>query len=128
VNQRYCHVITVQLIAAGFDDLPRRGYWALTALAGSTDDASQLVGQMGVTKQAISTLVDILVASVFIDRDTNPADRRWTVLRLTAKGRMAVAVIEQAVQATEREFAAELGAAPVAELTRMLGQLARKTT
>ena len=81
---------------------------------------------MGVTKQAISKLVDIVVASGFVDRDTDPADRRRTVLRLTAKGRKAVAVIEQAVQATEAEFAAELGVASVEELTRMLGQLARR--
>jgi DNA-binding MarR family transcriptional regulator len=84
------------------------------------------VGEMGVTKQAISKLVDILVASGFIDRATNPADRRRTQLRLTSKGRKAVAVIERAVRATEQEFAAELGADPVEELTRMLGQLARK--
>jgi DNA-binding MarR family transcriptional regulator len=126
VSQRYRNAITAQLVAAGFEDLPQRGYWALTALAGSTEDASQLVGEMGVTKQAISKLVDMLVASGFIDRDTNPADRRRTVLRLTAKGRKAVAVVEEGVHVTEQEFAAELGAASVEELTRMLGQLARR--
>jgi DNA-binding MarR family transcriptional regulator len=126
VNQRYRNAISAQLIAAGFEDLPPRGYWALTALAGGTEDASQLVGEMGVTKQAISKVVDILVSSGFIDRETNPADRRRTVLRLTAKGRQAIAVIEQGVHATEQEFAAELGATSVEQLTRMLGQLARR--
>jgi len=125
VSQRYRNAITAQLMASGFGDLPQRSYWALTALAGGADDASQLVNEMGVTKQAISKLVDLVVASGFVDRETNPADRRRTVLRLTAKGRKAVDVIEQAVQSTEQEFAAELGPASVKELTQTLGQLAR---
>lgn len=124
VNQRYRNAIAAQLIAAGIADLPQRGYWALAALAGGTNDASQLVSDMGITKQAVSKLVDVVVASGFVDREANPSDRRRTVLRLTAKGRKAVAVIEQAVHATEEEFAAELGTTSVEELTRMLGQLA----
>ena len=129
VNQRYRNAITAQLIAAKFEDLPQRGYWALTALAdGTADDASQLVSEMGITKQAISKLVDNLVASGYLDRETNPADRRKTVLHLTTKGRKAAAVIEHAVQAIEQEVVAELGAPAVKQLTRMLGQLARNAT
>jgi DNA-binding MarR family transcriptional regulator len=128
VNQRYRDAITTRLLAAGYEDLPLRGYWALIALAGGADDASQLVKEMGVTKQAISKLIDIVVASGFVDRDTHPADRRRTVLRLTAKGRKAVAVIGRAVKATEQEFAAELGPASFDELSRMLEQLASTVT
>ena len=124
VNQRYRNAISNRLAAAGFADLPQRGYWALTALAGDTGDASQLVSQMGVTKQAVSKLVDILVASGFVDRETDSIDRRRTALHLTAKGRKAVAVIEQAVKVTEQEFATELGAASFEDLAQMLAQLA----
>jgi DNA-binding MarR family transcriptional regulator len=126
VNQRYRDAIAARLAEAGFGDLPQRGYWALAALVGEADDASQLVSEMGVTKQTVSKLVDMLVASEFIDRQTNPTDRRRTTLTLAAKGRKAVAVIEQAVQATEREFTAQLGAASLEKLTRMLGQIARR--
>ena len=124
VSQRYRSAVATRLDAARFGDLPQRGYWALTALAGGAGDASQLVSQMGVTKQAISKVVDILVASGFVDRETDRVDRRRTALHLTAKGRKAVAVIEQAVQVTEREFAKELGVASFEDLTRMLAKLA----
>jgi len=128
VSQRYRSATASRLAAAGFGDLPQRGYWALTALAGDAGDASELVSQMGITKQAISKLVDVLVASGLVDREIDSVDRRRTTLRLTAKGRKAVAVIEQAVRTTEREFAAELGAASFEDLTRKLARLADKGT
>ena len=124
VNQHYRRATASRLAAAGFGDLPQRGYWALTALAGGAGDASQLVSRMGVSKQAISKLVDILVASGFVDREVDRDDRRRTALHLTAKGRKVVAVIEQAVRVTEQEFAKELGAASFEDLVRMLAQLA----
>ena len=126
VNQRYRDATAARMGAAGFGDLPQRGYWALTALAGGAGDAGQLVSQMGVTKQAVSKLVDILVASGYIDRATDPVDRRRTALHLTAKGAKAVAVIGQALRATEQEFATELGAASLEKLTQMLASLAGK--
>lgn len=124
INQRYRSATASRLAAAGFGDLPQRGYWALTAIGAGAGDASQLVSQMGVSKQAISKLVDVLVASGFVDRETDPIDRRRTALHLTAKGRKAVAVIEQAVKVTEQEFATELGAASFEDLARMLARLA----
>jgi DNA-binding MarR family transcriptional regulator len=128
VSQRYRSATANTLAAAGFADLPQRGYWAITALAGGAGDASQLVSHMGVTKQAVSKVVDVLVASGFVDRQTDTVDRRRTALQLTDKGRKAVAVIEQAVQATEQEFATELGAASLEDLTQMLVQLVGKDT
>ena len=124
VNQRYGRATASRLAAVQFGDLPQRGYWALTALAGGAGDASQLVSQMGVSKQTISRLVDILVESGFVDRQTDPIDRRRTALHLTAKGSKAVAVIDQAVQVTEKESAKELGVASFEDLVRMLAQLA----
>ena len=128
VSQRYRSAAASGLAAAGFGDLPQRGYWALTALAGGAGDASELVSQMGVTKQTISKLVDVLVTSGFVDREIDSVDRRRTALHLTAKGRKAVAAIEQAVRITEEAFASELGAASFEDLTRKLARLAGKGT
>jgi DNA-binding MarR family transcriptional regulator len=79
---------------------------------------------MGVTKQAVSKVVDILVASDYVDRRTDPMDRRRTPLTLTAKGRKAVAVIERAVRATEQAFVAEVGTASFNRFIRTLADLA----
>jgi DNA-binding MarR family transcriptional regulator len=126
VNQRYRDAVTARLAEAGFGDLPRPGYWALAALAGGSGDASQLVGEMGTSKQAVSKLVDALVAAGFVDRRVNEADRRRTDLLLTERGQKAVGVIAEAVRTTEERFAAVLGAGSLAELALMLEQLARE--
>lgn len=123
LNQRYRDATGTRLAGAGFQDLPQRGYWALMALAAGATDASQLVSEMRITKQAVSKLVDVLVASGFVDRRTNPIDRRRTELTLTTKGGRAVAVIEQAVRATEEELVGKVGATPFGEFVRMLAQL-----
>lgn len=124
VNQRYRTTATDRLAAAGFDDLPQPGFWALTALAGGATDASRLTGVMGVSKQRVSKLVDDLVTAGFVERRVNAADRRRTDLLLSGKGRRAVAVIRAAVQAAEEDFVAELGAGRFADLVRTLAQLA----
>lgn len=126
VNQRYRAAVGARLAAAGFGDLPRPGYWALSALAGGTGDAGRLVSEMGASKQAVSKLVDALVDAGYVDRQANHADRRRTDLLLTARGRKAVAVIEKSVRATEERFATELGTESLAGLVRMLEHLARK--
>lgn len=126
VNQRYREAVTARLAEAGLGDLPRPGYWALAALAAGGGDASQLVDEMGASKQAVSKLVDALVGAGFVDRRANVADRRRTDLLLTEKGRKAVGVIAEAVRTTEEHFAAVLGTESLSELALMLEQLARE--
>jgi DNA-binding MarR family transcriptional regulator len=128
VNQRYRMAIRAELTARGFGDLPQPGYWAVTALAGGASDASHLIAQMGVTKQAVSKLVETLVASGYIDRRPNHADRRRSDLLLTARGRKAVDIIESAVRATERSFVAEIGDDSFARLRQSLDELASSST
>ena len=80
---------------------------------------------MGISKQAVSKLVDVLVTEGFVDRKPNDADRRRTDLLLSAKGRRAADVIGDAVQATEDTFVRELGPERFADLVEMLAQLAQ---
>ncbi|HVA07973.1 MAG TPA: MarR family winged helix-turn-helix transcriptional regulator [Acidimicrobiales bacterium] len=124
VNQRYRQAIRAELAAAGLSDVPQPGYWALTALAGGARDATELVGAMGVTKQAVSKLVENLVANGFVSRELDPADRRRSALRLTSKGVAALDCIDAAVDATERSFVGEVGAGTFAQLGGTLARLA----
>jgi DNA-binding MarR family transcriptional regulator len=124
VNQRYRSEIAERLAAAGLGDLPQPGTWALMAIARGEGEPNQLVARMGVSKQAVSKLVDRLVASDFIERTPNRTDRRRTDLTLTTTGRRAVRVMTAAVSATEQAIVTELGAESFADLTRMLAQLA----
>lgn len=123
-NQRYRAAIRDRLAEREFEDLPQPGYWALMILAQGATDATQLIAEMDVSKQAVSKLVDTLVNGGFVDRKPNDADRRRTDLLLTAKGRRAAKVISDAGRATEKALIAELGAERFAELVQMLAQLA----
>ncbi|MHB1584840.1 MAG: MarR family winged helix-turn-helix transcriptional regulator [Acidimicrobiales bacterium] len=124
VNQRYRAATAERLAAAGFGDLPQPGVWALMAIAGGAGDPGRLTARMGVSKQAVSKLVDRLVAAGYVERRPNPSDRRRTDLALSADGRRAVRVIATAVRATERQMAAELGADSFDQLGQLLTELA----
>lgn len=125
VNQRYRVASRARLAESGLGDLPQPGYWALMVLARGGTEASRLMDEMGVSKQAVSKLVDILVAGGFVDRRPNDDDRRRSDLLLTARGRKAVGVIEDAARSIEEAIVAEIGAESFADLVRMLAQLAR---
>ncbi len=122
-NQRYRAAIRDRLADHRLAGLPQPGYWALVILAGGGCDARQLMSGMGVSKQAVSKLVDNLVAGGFVDRRPNDADRRRTDLLLSAKGREAADIIADAVRETDEAFAAELGPERFAGLVEMLEQM-----
>jgi DNA-binding MarR family transcriptional regulator len=84
--------------------------------------------EMGVTKQAVSKLVDTLVTAGYVDRRSNQADRRRSDLHLTTKGRKAARIIESAVKSTERGFIAEVGAESFGQLRQALDRLAASTS
>jgi DNA-binding MarR family transcriptional regulator len=84
--------------------------------------------EMGVTKQAVSKLVDTLVTAGYVDRKSNQADRRRSDLHLTTKGRKAARIIESAVKSTERGFIADIGAESFGQLRQALDRLASSTS
>jgi DNA-binding MarR family transcriptional regulator len=125
-TQRYRAAIRDRLAESGLGELPQPGYWALMVLARGGTDAGQLMDEMGVSKQAVSKLVEVLVTSGLVTRKPNHTDRRRTELLLSAEGLRAAGVIEDAARATEETFIAELGADRFASLVQMLTQLASR--
>jgi DNA-binding MarR family transcriptional regulator len=123
-NQRYRAAVRQRLAENGYEGLPQPGFWALMTLARGGTDAGELIREMGISKQAVSKLVEALVTAGFVERKPNEADRRRMDLLLTEKGRRASDVIGEAVQATEDTIVAELGAERFADLVRTLTQLA----
>lgn len=128
VNQQYRSAIRQSLEVVGVGELPQPGYWALMVLVRGGTDAGDLMDEMGVSKQAVSKLVETLVGAGFVARKPNASDRRRSDLSLTAKGRKAARVIGKSVRRTEESFANELGSKPFADLVQMLARLARHDT
>ena len=125
-SQRYRIAIGERLSDRGLDELPQPGFWALMILSRGGSDAGQLIVEMGISKQAVSKLVDALVTLGFVDRTPNAADRRRTDLELSAKGRKAADLIGDAVRTMDETVARELGAERLDDLVQMLTELSQR--
>ena len=125
-SRRYGSVVGAHLRDANLAGLPRQSYWLLMALASGARDATRLVEAIGISKQAVSKVLDTLVDGGFVARATNEEDRRRTDLVLTAKGLRTVDVIRSAVRAAERAFVGEVGDAAWETTIATLAVLARE--
>jgi DNA-binding MarR family transcriptional regulator len=81
---------------------------------------SDLAAHMRVTKQALNYLLGDLERLGFLERHTDPDDRRSRRIVLTDRGRELVPIIRGAVSDTERDWAATLGQARFEQLRGLL--------
>jgi DNA-binding MarR family transcriptional regulator len=119
----YGGAMAARLTEAGFDDVPRNGPYVLGGMANHGVPAGSLVRQLGVSKQAASQLVDVLVLRGYLERQPDPADRRRLNLSLTDRGREAAACVRRGVLAVDAELARRCTAEEVAALRRGLAAL-----
>jgi DNA-binding MarR family transcriptional regulator len=70
---------------------------------------TELARRGRISKQGMMLLVDDLESRGYVRRVADPTDGRAKVVRLTARGRRAVADARRAVQATEVRLRRELG-------------------
>ena len=64
----------------------------------------------GVTRQAITKLVDELERLDLVRRDPDPDDGRGVIVRYTDRGRVVLAIARKRMLALERGYAARVGA------------------
>jgi DNA-binding MarR family transcriptional regulator len=110
--------ILARLNAAGFDDL-RPPHMAVFQHPGP-DGArpGELAERAGASKQAMNRLLGSLEGLGYLERRAAPG--RAAVVRLTARGRDALAAIVAAAREVEEEWAAELGRERLAQLKAIL--------
>jgi DNA-binding MarR family transcriptional regulator len=113
-----------QLVAAGFDDLPRGGPYVLGAMANRGGAARDVMEQLGISKQAASKLIDLLVVRGYLAREVDPADRRRLSLSVTDRGRAAARIVGVTVGSVEQELARRLPPGDLEALRRGLTALA----
>ena len=106
----YGATIRRDLMAAGFDDMPRLGPRLVGGLARNGSHVGDFAAGLGTSKQAASQLVDTMVARGYVERTPDPDDRRRVVVTLTERGRAAAHVVRHAVDAVDGELIGRVGA------------------
>jgi DNA-binding MarR family transcriptional regulator len=111
---------------AGFDDIPKLGPRLLGGIrrfGGSVGSVGDVARDFGVSKQAASKLIDTLVIRGYVERGTDPEDRRRLTLELTERGREAADIGWAASDRIDRELEETVGAAAIAQMRETVGTL-----
>jgi DNA-binding MarR family transcriptional regulator len=91
----------------------------------STCNPSDIAAQLGMTRGAISKLVDRLVGKKLVKCSVEKGDRRYQSLSLTATGRSLVPTLATLADANDAEFFAPLVASQRSALLANLKEIAR---
>ncbi|MFI6691503.1 MarR family winged helix-turn-helix transcriptional regulator [Streptomyces sp. NPDC050433] len=86
---------------------------------------SGIAREMGITRQSVQRIADLLVERGLAAYEPNPAHRRAKLLTPTEKGRAAIHEITPGHAALAVRLAGELGAEGFAETVRVLERLSR---
>jgi DNA-binding MarR family transcriptional regulator len=81
---------------------------------------SQLAERLGMTRGAISKLVERLCGKALVERTASDGDRRYQSVGLTAKGEKLVPVLARLADENDQEFFGHLSAEEQAGLVRLL--------
>ncbi|QBD83342.1 MarR family transcriptional regulator [Ktedonosporobacter rubrisoli] len=108
------HTIVEELQAsleqAGYNDVrPSHGF-VFHRLTPSGATGNELAEYLGITKQAISLMIDELEQRGYVERRAHPTDRRGKLIILTEKGWGCIKATEAAMVEIERHWAELLGA------------------
>jgi DNA-binding MarR family transcriptional regulator len=96
----------------------------LIGLAGDPVSQGELARRLGVDRTTMVALIDDVERRGWVERRTDPSDRRRNVVELTASGRDTLERARRASDEAEQEFLAPLSAADAQAFRRMLRALA----
>ena len=100
-----------QLAERGWSGVRPAFGFLLLALRDGPASLRDLPGVLGTSKQAVSKLVDAMVAAGYAERVADPGDARAKRVRLSADGRALLADVEEIWAELEAGWARTLGAA-----------------
>lgn len=122
-RKTYGASIRKSLTEAGFDDVPRMGARALGGMRRNDSPIRNAGEELGISKQAASQLIDVLVTRGYVDRSEDPDDRRRMIVSLTDRGSSAAAEINDSVDSVDKRLLDEFGAEALMTTRRVLGRL-----
>jgi len=111
------------LAAAGFTDMPPNGGYVLGLIGPDGRALSEVIGDLGVSKQTAGELVDTLVVRGYAERAEDPGDRRRVLLTLTDRGAAASEAVYAAAVDVDARLVAMVGAERVQATKETLAAL-----
>lgn len=120
----YAQSIRSHLHAIGVHDLPRNGAFILAGIGPSGGPRQDLPTGLGVSKQAVSQLIDVLVSRGYLTRSPDPGDRRRNSLRLTGRGQEVVDAVLHGVADVNERLLERVSADQVEAMRQVLATLA----
>lgn len=91
-----------------------------------TTNPSQLADKLGMTRGAISKLIERLCQKKLVARALSGGDRRYQIVELTAAGRRLVPVLAQLADENDREFFGHLNPEQKTRLLNLLRDIVRR--
>ncbi|OQR61021.1 MarR family transcriptional regulator [Streptomyces maremycinicus] len=110
---------------AGPAGLTAARWQVLGAVLGDPLPVSGIARAMGITRQSVQRVADLLVEQGLAEYRTNPAHRRAKLLAPTGEGRAAIARIDPGHAALADRLADAFGAAELAAAVHVLERLSK---
>jgi DNA-binding MarR family transcriptional regulator len=120
----YAQSIRARLHAIGVDDLPRNGVFVLAGIDPSGGPRQDLPTGLGVSKQAVSQVIDVLVNRGYLTRNPDPGDRRRISLELTGRGHEVVDAALHGVEDVDQRLLERVSAGQIEAMRVVLATLA----
>jgi DNA-binding MarR family transcriptional regulator len=115
-RKSYGNAVRRAFADAGFDDVPRNGAYVLARVYDDDSPFASLTRELGISKQAVSQLIDTMVMRGYLERLPDSQDRRRMLLRLTTRGEAAATVSWQAASTVDEQLVRRLSADGVSAL------------
>jgi DNA-binding MarR family transcriptional regulator len=109
-----------RLRALGWTDVRPAFGFVLLAARDQPTTVTDLASLMGTTKQAASKLVETMVVSGYVERETGASDGRQRPVHLTPRGTELLRAVEQIYAELEQEWAQVIGAPGLQRMRRDL--------
>jgi DNA-binding MarR family transcriptional regulator len=108
--------VRAAVIRAGYSEINPGHHIVLRNLGENGARPSELAAAAGVTRQAITKVVDDLERRGVVRREPDPDDGRGVIVRYTDRGLEGLAVARRTMEALEGDFADRIGADRWAEV------------
>ena len=124
VLRGYRAAMSAALEAEDYGPIMPAATWLLLAMDREPGTVGALAARLGLTKQAVSRLADRLVILGYCDRRRDEVNRRQVLLRSSAAGARAAAVLRAGLDRADQRFLGGLGEAGRADFRTALAGMA----